>query len=702
MGSSQKTIAAEELLGDGPTEFFEDLGRMKSSLSMYSRSRKASTDSSLGKDVQLVDDDDYESDDEPVRPVASWVKTMSHFEMKKTHAEELVREGAVFHQVEETRVVPIQQQGDLELYTYEEQRRRWDAGQSPEFQRLCQDLWRLVRSEDNSLGHDAYVELVSRFHYVCCPPPLDHDSVIASTEQDWRNDSGGRDSMNYETFFRAVFQCVDIWTDTSDLKEYIALLKRLIEGAAYRLADNTLAFKEKDDVSFDAYFAKKKDDNELRSQSARKIQKLVRARKQRRAYADKREDLLKLQRSSRRFLRRMRQQSKDTVERYESPYSYKRRRSSVTGSVTITQGKVANYDGAQSVIKNERRRPSMTDRRPSATRIRRPSIEHERRRSVTDGPQSSSKETPSPDQAAETHRRKGPSQAQATADEVLHRKPSMRRRETVLLPPDQVNAMIAKCYQAKLQADAAAQRAATKGKTPEKSVRFDLFVVRFFQRSHGTIGIAKRHLRLFVRSVEAMLADEPDGWPRVALFADIVGISTRHHNARLCPSFLMPVLKVLYPDVMSLSVKMIRRGIDGSEPVPYATMVEALQTAVPAHIREPNVINLIKAAIEAARLENKLMDPDAALYMAFPIFKRFDALTAYRRKRSASLAVEYAKNCLRCRLAKIRQLKVEERVIDIAGGAPTPAPPKLSVPARKLQDARALDAQLSARNDDAS
>lgn len=700
------TIAADELLGDGPAEFFEDLHHIKSSLSMYSRSRRASsTDSSLGKDVQLVDDDDYESDDEPVRPVASWVKTMSHFEMKKTHAEELVREGAVFHQVEETRVVPIQQQGDLELYTYEEQRRRWDAGQSPEFQHLCQDLWKLVRCEEgDSLGHDAYVELVSRFHYVCCPPPLDHDNVIASTEQDWRNDSGGLDRMNYETFFRAVFQCVDIWTDTSDLKEYIALLKRLIEGAAYRLADNTLAFKEKADVSFDAYFAKKKDENERRSESARKIQGLVRARRQRRAYVAKREDLLKLQKSSRRFLRRMRRQSKENVERYESPYSYKRRRSSVSGGVAIAQGKVANYDGAQSVVKAERRRPSMTERRPSATR--RPSVDYPS--SATDRPQSSSKsrETASSDHAAETHRRKGPSQAQlvhATADEVLHRKPSMRRRETVLLPPDQVNAMIAKCYQAKLQADAAAQRAVTKGKTPEKSVRFDLFVVRFFQRSHGTIGIAKRHLRLFVRSVEAMLADEPGHrWPRVALFAEIVGISTRHHNARLCPSFLMPVLKVLYPDVMSLSVKLIRRGNEGSEPVPYATMIEALQSAVPAHIREPNVINLIKAAIEETRLENKLMDPDAALYMALPIFKRFDALTAYRRKRSASLAVEYAKSCLRCRLAKIRQVKVEERVIDIAEGAPTPAPPKLSVPARKLQDARALDAQLSARDDDPS
>ena len=116
----------------------------------------------------------------------------------------------------------------------------------------------------------------------------------------------------------------------------------------------------------------------------------------------------------------------------------------------------------------------------------------------------------------------------------------------------------------RLQSELANARARGRGKSTEKSVRFDKFVIRFFKRSHGTMGIARRHLRAFVRSVEQLLETAADAslLPRVALFAELAGISKNvaTHNARLVPAFLYPALKVLYPDAKY--ERMVGRGKD--------------------------------------------------------------------------------------------------------------------------------------------
>lgn len=693
MARVEGCIPATDLIVNKPKselEFFEHLGRKQSSLAAYSskrivkksRSRReeSTEDSSASGDVAdgiegitVVEDSNYESDDdfktevrpgvdsenEILRPVASWVKTMNHFEMRKNMAEDLVRQGVVYSELPAASVVPIQLQADLDLYSYREQRRRWECGQSAEFQSLCRDLWRLVRSENDTLGREQYIELVSRFHYICCPPPLDEDRVMTSTHQDWANDSGGEASMDYALFFRAIFQCVDIWTETSRLDEYVALLQRLVEGASVRLEDNRLAFKAKEAIHYDEHFSMhapapeasfdppRAPSSVVCDASAQQIQAFVRAKSaksiksQGAKYEAKPAGARTEQRKAGRRL--------GPDGKYKSPYGQQRdvqTTKSVGFAADVADDNFVTFSDEDSQRPSEPKKPRKT----------------------------------------------GPSDVKIAADEVLHRTPKKRAHE-MLLSADQVCAMISKCYRAKLQADAAVQRALNKGKKIEKSVRFDLFVVRFFKRSHGTIGIARRHLRVFVRSIEALLESDPGDLaplarhPRIALFAEIVGISTRHHNARLCPSYLVPVLRALYPDAAGAGphhkTGTVRRGELGSEPVAMTAMLEALLAVVPISVRGAEIASLLKAAIEPARINAKHVDPDQALWLALPTFKKLDALVAFRRRRGANVAQDYAKRYLQLR--KGTHVNDEQQIIA-----------SCNLPAKKIAEARSLDAELNA------
>jgi len=558
------------------SEFFEDLGKKKSSLASFRR-RKDSEDVESLEGVVVVEDQ-YESESEDFfskveLPASSW----SHFDLRK--AEKMVEDGLVFAQAPESLVVPVQKQADLGLYSPEEQKKRRKAAESPLFKSLVEDLWKIL-AEDNKITKDQYMELVFRFHYVCCPPPLDSTEVYESVEKDWDNDAKDAEAMDYPSFFRAIFQCVDTWTETSNTSEYVALLERLVRGAAIRQPDNSLVLKYKKDVTYDHFFDMDYDDNQ----------------------------------------------------------------------------------------KNEEK-------------------------TKTTSPAATSKKT--------------------------------KKKKNCLLSVEEANAMIAKCYQAKMQADAAATRAQVARKkkknstSDDKSVRFDLFVLRFFKRSHDTAGVAKRHLRTFVRSVEAMLHADDDqknddddtaSWSsfdetrpathaRAALFADIVGVAAPAHNARLVSTYLLPVLRNLYPDMMSLARLMTSGPNASADPVTLNHMLDALQNALPPSLRRDSQVRRVlehaiaPAAIVDAQGDTTCVDPDQALWLALHTFRRLDLLLAFRRRRCANVVTDYAHHfVMRWRAARQKNddddphKKPEQQQQHIRS-------PNTS-PLSKLQDARALDMHI--------
>jgi len=93
----------------------------------------------------------------------------------------LVRAGTVRAALtkDEALVCPIQEQVDMDMYSFEEQEKRWQCSQHPVFQGLCKELWNLAAEDQEGafLDHDSYVELIFRFHYVCTPPPHDPQKV---------------------------------------------------------------------------------------------------------------------------------------------------------------------------------------------------------------------------------------------------------------------------------------------------------------------------------------------------------------------------------------------------------------------------------------------------------------------------------------------------------------------------------------------
>ncbi len=114
--------------------------------------------------------------------------------------------------------------------------------------------------------------------------------------------------------------------------------------------------------------------------------------------------------------------------------------------------------------------------------------------------------------------------------------------------------MIAKIYAARLQADAWAKGPARDGQQTTVA-RFDAFVMRYFKRSCGTRGVARRTLRSFVASLEAHggggdISAALDGSrnARIVLFCALSGVGTAEFNPRLLPTFMLPVLRIACPE----------------------------------------------------------------------------------------------------------------------------------------------------------
>ena len=171
-----------------------------------------------------------------------------------------------------------------------------------------------------------------------------------------------------------------------------------------------------------------------------------------------------------------------------------------------------------------------------------------------------------------------------------------------ILAREKVCGTISKIYGAKIRADAWADDQASKMKGRKrgrkgqqqfgKKLRFDAFVLRWFQQLYGGVS-ARRHLRDFVVGAQCSLsppsnppsanADRtPFRWylvlqescqvhasvcPRIVLFSKMAGISVMNdntpYNPRMSKFFFLPGLKALFPDPKAIEVTL---GT-GEEPV---------------------------------------------------------------------------------------------------------------------------------------
>jgi hypothetical protein len=120
---------------------------------------------------------------------------------------------------------------DEELYTDLALLQREAIRLEPEVQMVIGELFEAVDTDlSNSLEKHEYKELVNVL-YECLRlfwdedlPALEQDEIDQIAEDDWKVDSAGKDTINYDRFVIAMFKLCDVWTDFIDGETYLEFL----------------------------------------------------------------------------------------------------------------------------------------------------------------------------------------------------------------------------------------------------------------------------------------------------------------------------------------------------------------------------------------------------------------------------------------------------------------------------------------------
>jgi len=83
-----------------------------------------------------------------------------------------------------------------------------------------------------------------------CPKTLGGAYVKEHCEEDWLNDTHGKEALNYDDFFDSMFQLVDTWTETCNAEDYIEALLRLVDGICFNKA-GAIHFKKDEKIAYD-------------------------------------------------------------------------------------------------------------------------------------------------------------------------------------------------------------------------------------------------------------------------------------------------------------------------------------------------------------------------------------------------------------------------------------------------------------------
>ncbi|KAJ0396222.1 hypothetical protein ATCC90586_009813 [Pythium insidiosum] len=143
--------------------------------------------------VKLVDDD------EALHKVQTQVKSLAEHGHVVTELDEACGEEVAYRM-----------QGNLELYTEENLRKRLQLQQNPHLVALTQRLW-LSAMQDNEeqMSYDEYEAFMLRLHRLILPE-FDFDQSKDLIKDDWARDTDGSEYLDYRFFHWSMFELVDI------------------------------------------------------------------------------------------------------------------------------------------------------------------------------------------------------------------------------------------------------------------------------------------------------------------------------------------------------------------------------------------------------------------------------------------------------------------------------------------------------------
>ncbi|EQC36934.1 hypothetical protein SDRG_05760 [Saprolegnia diclina VS20] len=115
-----------------------------------------------------------------------------------------------------------------EMYSKDALALRYSLRKDRRIDDVVRRLWALEadRDELGCLRKEGYMAFyVSVAKYL--DAAFDDSAALASVASEWDNDRKGQDTMSYALFFESLFQLVDVWVDSLDVRDYIGFLEHI-------------------------------------------------------------------------------------------------------------------------------------------------------------------------------------------------------------------------------------------------------------------------------------------------------------------------------------------------------------------------------------------------------------------------------------------------------------------------------------------
>jgi hypothetical protein len=132
------------------------------------------------------------------------------------------------------RFIPYYTQGNLDLYSDENIRKRMSLKLDKTIGKIIQHWWNAsvkIKNKPNKISKITYLSLAMAIYTVMMPDDAGKtlEDARKNSERDWRIDSRGNIYMDYPLFFDAIFELADVWCETTDREEYILFLDILFQ-----------------------------------------------------------------------------------------------------------------------------------------------------------------------------------------------------------------------------------------------------------------------------------------------------------------------------------------------------------------------------------------------------------------------------------------------------------------------------------------
>jgi hypothetical protein len=210
-------------------------------------------------------------------------------------------------------------------------------------------------------------------------------------------------------------------------------------------------------------------------------------------------------------------------------------------------------------------------------------------------------------------------------------------------------------------------------KKSHMKIRFDAFVLKHFKNLHGTKGIARRHLRNFVVSVQHLSSAHP----RVDVFRKLAGIpglvddDNEPYISSLVVRYVIPLLHHLFgkadefgklingKDALEAPSQQVIDHVEPSLAGVYfgSRMVANFKTQLAAKCARP------KTGTKEVKGKGMAVDVDEAIALAYPLFVYSDSMRAFSHVRAARIIQRWFKTGV---WPPYNREKLEEDVVAVA------------------------------------